>query len=77
MHPDALTILRCPLDLKREAMLTYERETLTCDRCEVTYPVKQGLPVLLVPEASLPEGMTELSQLPCQRRRRKSNPLQS
>jgi uncharacterized protein len=69
MHPDTLALLRCPLDPERAATLTQDRDILTCQGCKVRYPIKQGLPVLVVSECELPEGTTELSQLPCQRRR--------
>ncbi len=59
--------LRCPLDPTRQATLGREEQTLTCSRCSVTFPVKQGLPVLVPDEGELPTGTREVSQLPCQR----------
>jgi uncharacterized protein len=69
MNAETLAYFRCPLDPERAAGLVQERDTLVCQGCRVRYPVKQGLPVLVVAECELPEGTTELSQLPCQRRR--------
>ena len=68
MDAELLELLRCPLDPDRSARLTPEREAVVCINCRVTFPVKQGLPVLIAAEAELPAGTTELSQLPCQRR---------
>lgn len=70
MNPDLLAQLRCPFDPDREATLLREHEQeqhLTCSRCAVQFPVKQGLPVLIKTEAELPAGIREVSQLPCQR----------
>ena len=62
-----LVQLRCPIDPQREATLTRDEQLLVCSRCCVTFPVKQGLPVLVPTEAELPAGTREVSQLPCQR----------
>jgi uncharacterized protein YbaR (Trm112 family) len=69
-----LAQLRCPLDPAREATLSRDEQGLICNCCSAHFPVKQGLPVLIPDEVELPEGMKEVSQLPCQRRenRRKS-----
>lgn len=71
MHPDLFQTLRCPLDPDRVATLAQDRDAVVCQRCQVRYPVKQGLPILVAAEADLPAGLVEISQLPCQRRRRK------
>jgi hypothetical protein len=62
-----LSQLRCPLDPQREATLSRDEQLLVCSRCRVTFPVKQGLPVLVTTEAELPAGVREVSQLACQR----------
>lgn len=62
-----LAQLRCPIDPQRDATLTRDEQLLVCSRCRVTFPVKQGLPVLVPTEAELPAGTREVSQLPCQR----------
>jgi uncharacterized protein YbaR (Trm112 family) len=75
MDDTFLAQLRCPLDPKREATLSRNEQKLVCDGCSACFPIKQGLPILVPDEAELPEGMREVSQLPCQRRenRRKNS----
>jgi uncharacterized protein YbaR (Trm112 family) len=68
MEDTFLTQLRCPLDPRREATLTREEQQLVCGGCGVRFPIKQGLPILVPDEGELPDGMREVSQLPCQRR---------
>ena len=68
MSDTDLTLLRCPLDPAREAGLVRERDHLRCDRCTTTFPMKNGLPILLADEATLPEGVEGRKQLPCHRR---------
>jgi hypothetical protein len=63
-----LARLRCPLDPAREAPLSRDQQSLVCGECAVRFPIKQGLPILVSDECELPEGVAELSQLPCQRR---------
>jgi len=67
MDDDFLSILRCPLDPRREAKLSRDEQQLVCARCAVRFPIKQGVPVLVPDEGDLPAGMRELSQLPCRR----------
>lgn len=71
-----LAQLRCPLDPQRGATLSHDEQHLVCDSCRASFPIKQGLPVLVPDEVELPAGMKEVSQLPCQRRenRRKNAP---
>jgi uncharacterized protein YbaR (Trm112 family) len=64
-----LAQLRCPLDPDRQGTFTRDQQQLVCSRCTVRFPVKQGIPVLVSGEAELPEGLRELSQLPCRRGR--------
>ena len=63
-----LSQLRCPIDPEREATLTRVEQQLVCSGCTAYFPIKQGLPVLVPDEVELPNGMHEVSQLPCQRR---------
>jgi uncharacterized protein len=74
MDDTFLAQLRCPLDPEREATLSRDEQRLVCNGCSAHFPIKQGLPVLVPDEVELPDGMREVSQLPCQRRenRRKS-----
>ena len=63
---DLLDILRCPLDPARAARLEQEADALLCQRCRLKFPVKEGLPCMLVEEAELPPGASSLQALPCQ-----------
>jgi uncharacterized protein len=65
ISPELLEILRCPLDPSQR--LTLESDRLICQRCALTFRIKDGFPVLVAEEAELPAGCDSLSQLPCQR----------
>jgi uncharacterized protein YbaR (Trm112 family) len=66
INPELLEILRCPMD-PSQTHLHLEGERLICQRCGLKFPIKDGLPVLVVEEAELPSGCASLEQLPCQR----------
>lgn len=53
--PDLLEILVCPLDY---AKVTLQGTELICESCGRAYPVRDGIPVMLVEEArqTRPEG---------------------
>lgn len=59
-----MEILRCPLG---KSKLRQENDALVCERCGVSFPVREGIPVMLVHEATLPEGIKSTDQLPCQK----------
>lgn len=63
---ELLEILRCPMDPLRNARLSQADNHLVCQRCGLCFPVKDGFPVLVVEEAALPAGCSNLEQLPCQ-----------
>ncbi|MFO0851240.1 MAG: hypothetical protein U0871_22190 [Gemmataceae bacterium] len=65
MDADFLTLLRCPIDPRRDATLTRDRDKLTCDHCGVCFPIKNGLPVLIAGEADL--GDRSADSLPCRK----------
>ena len=48
-----LELVRCP-DCRGTLTPDDEKSTLTCDSCGLVYPVRGGVPVLLVDEASRP-----------------------
>ena len=50
---DLLAIIVCP-DCHGELVLSEEPVELTCQGCGLVYPVKDGIPVLLVDEARKP-----------------------
>jgi uncharacterized protein len=60
IHAQLLKILRCPLT---QSPLTLEGETLVAERGGLRYPIRNGIPVLLVEEAELPAGVTSLDEL--------------
>ena len=49
-----LEILRCPDE--HHAVLTYDADaqTLTCTQCKRVFPIRDGIPVLLLDEATEP-----------------------
>jgi uncharacterized protein YbaR (Trm112 family) len=63
---DLLEILRCPMDPQRAARLEETSEGLVCQRCRLTFPVREGIPSMLVDEATLPAGCPTVGALPCQ-----------
>jgi uncharacterized protein YbaR (Trm112 family) len=68
LDPEFLKILRCPFDPRREAALSQPDESkLVCSRCQVTFPIRDGFPILLVDEAQLPPGCSGQDQLACQK----------
>jgi uncharacterized protein YbaR (Trm112 family) len=68
---DLLDILRCPLDPSR-TRLALEGDRLVCERCRLSFKIKDGFPVLVVEEADMPPGCESLEQLPCQREPKKT-----
>ena len=50
-----LEILRCPDE--HHAVLTYDADaqTLTCTECKRVFPIRDGIPVLLLDEAIEPD----------------------
>lgn len=55
--PDLLAILRCPLTHSR---LRQEGDFLISEIGGLAYPVRDGIPVMLVEEAKLPQGIETL-----------------
>jgi uncharacterized protein len=60
IDPDLLEILRCPLTRSR---LRSEGEFLVAEVGGLAYPVRDGIPVMLIEEAKLPAGVTSLEEL--------------
>ena len=60
IDPELLEILRCPLTRSR---LRQEGDWLVAEVGGLSYPVREGLPVMLVEEAKLPAGVTSLAEL--------------
>jgi uncharacterized protein YbaR (Trm112 family) len=47
---DLLDILACP-KCKRDIVLTEKKDGLICDKCKLLYPIRDGIPVMLIDEA--------------------------
>jgi len=52
LDPEFLKRLACP---ECKVALTAEAEKLVCPRCRRRFPVRDGIPVLLLDEAETPE----------------------
>ena len=50
ISPELLEILVCPL-CKKSLVLKHEGESLQCSECRRVYPIRDGIPILLVDEA--------------------------
>jgi uncharacterized protein len=48
---ELLDILACPLD---KAPVRLEQDRIVCTKCGRRYPVRDGIPVMLIEEAELP-----------------------
>lgn len=57
LDPDLLEILRCPLTRSK---LRQEGDSLIAETGGLCYPVRDGIPVMLIEEAKLPEGVESL-----------------
>ena len=60
IDPDLLEILRCPLTRSR---LRPEGEFLVAEVGGLAYPIRDGIPVMLIEEAKLPPGVASLDEL--------------
>jgi uncharacterized protein YbaR (Trm112 family) len=59
IDPRLLSILACPL-CKEDIELTADEKGLKCTRCHRVYPIKEGIPVMLIDEATIePERETK------------------
>jgi uncharacterized protein YbaR (Trm112 family) len=57
--PDLLAILRCPLTRSK---LRQEGDFLIAEAGGLAYPVRDGIPVMLIEEARLPSGISSLDE---------------
>ncbi len=60
LDPELLGILRCPLTRSR---LRLEGGFLVAEVGGLRYPVRDGIPVMLMEEATLPAGVSSLDEL--------------
>jgi len=54
--------LVCPLG---KFPLKQTGEYLECTNCGAKFPVKEGIPLLLIDDAELPEGVNNIEELKC------------
>jgi uncharacterized protein YbaR (Trm112 family) len=57
---EVLNVFRCPLTRSR---LAQEGNELVAEVGGLRYPINDGIPILLIEEAKLPEGVTSLDEL--------------
>ncbi len=55
-----LQILRCPLT---HSKLRHDGDWLIAEQGGLAYPIRDGIPVMLVEEARLPEGVKSIEEL--------------
>jgi len=55
IDPELLSILACPVD---HAPVRDEETHLVCGSCGLRYPVRDGIPVMLIDEAEESKGPT-------------------
>jgi uncharacterized protein YbaR (Trm112 family) len=60
LSPDLVELLRCPLTKSR---LRLDGDWLVAEVGGLAYPVRDGIPVMLVEEARLPAGFKSLDEL--------------
>jgi uncharacterized protein len=60
IDPELLQILRCPLT---HSKLRQEGEFLVAEVGGLRYPVRDGIPVMLIEEAKLPPGVQSIDDL--------------
>jgi hypothetical protein len=64
LNPELLKMLCCPIG---KADLKLDDDFLVCTRCGVKFSIKEGIPVLLLEEAILPEGVKDINDLDCKK----------
>ena len=52
INPDFLKILRCPF-CKSNVELKADASGLKCETCHRVYPVRDGIPIMIVDEATI------------------------
>ncbi|WP_290923367.1 Trm112 family protein [Halodesulfovibrio sp.] len=55
VQADLLKILACP-KCKNSLKLTDDKDGLSCSKCNVVYPIREEIPVMLVEEAIAQEA---------------------
>ncbi|MBN2483313.1 MAG: Trm112 family protein [Candidatus Omnitrophica bacterium] len=50
IHEDLLNILACPAC---KTQVKFNNDTLVCSACHRMYPVREGIPIMLIEEAEI------------------------
>lgn len=64
VSPELLEILACPLG-KVPLKLSDDGQELMCETCGLRYSIQDDIPVLILEEAKLPEGVASLDDVVC------------
>ena len=68
ISPELIELLRCPLDPSNSRVEAVD-QGVRCQKCQVIYPVREGILCMRIEEAILPEGCNSIKQLPCQQKK--------
>lgn len=59
LDPDILSVFRCPLT---RSPMTQQGTELVAEVGGLRYPINNGIPILLIEEAKLPDGIETLDE---------------
>ncbi len=62
MNSEQLDLLVCPLG---KAPLRWEDDAAVCSECGLRYPIEDGIPRMVVDDATLPDGVDAIEDLSC------------
>ena len=62
LDKELVQILACPVGKKP---LRRDGDDLVCTCCGTRYPIRDGIPVLLINEAQFPIGISSVEELKC------------
>ena len=55
LDPELLDILVCPND-RGDIQVLEQEQVIVCQKCGYRYPIRDGIPVMLIDEAEKPSG---------------------
>ncbi|MBL0176804.1 MAG: hypothetical protein IPP94_16340 [Ignavibacteria bacterium] len=62
IRKELLDILVCPMG---KAELRLEGDWLVCTKCGPRFRIEDDIPIMLIEDAELPEGIDSIEHLPC------------
>lgn len=71
MNAEIQNLLRCPCDPK--VPVEKREDGFVCTRCEVIFPIREQIPCFLIHEATLPDGIRRIENLPCRKEQKAAN----